>query len=381
MLLKALEQVDIVTGCEVATVFKGCPYVEILAYGVNTDVLDEKLKEANKGLASSGQLLYEGLKKNAEEKGLVIDTFFMENRSDYRKMFFHELIKHPENAYLYEGIEGETEEEKAANFAKQYLDNPDSDFYVDLGNSATRKVEMQKMIQRHENLVFDQQIIKNAGSAAGQFYIELMKHPENKPLIDERITSFKKFLYLGVYNENSPFFIDLSSTKPSPQVVINAIHEAGGKALIAHWGRYLLSNEDVFDWRTEQGRKNLEEIIDMCDGAECAYPDNPMDLRKIIYDMCKKKGKIISVGGDYHGRKGKEGPQYQLGSQLREKGLRKVEQLEWVKESTVNGKEFLDQVEEEHQFRKRLRALLDKKAEQQHNQALDSRGESHEYNE
>ena len=358
-LLKIIEEVDIVPGCEVLTIFKGCPYVEILAYGVDIYTLEENLKQAREGLDSPGEKIYEGLKQAIKNHGIKIDEFFMQNRSDYRKLFFHELIRHPENAYLYEGIPGETEEEKAENFARQYLDNPKSDFYVDLENSRTRKAEMQKMIQRHGNLVFDQDIIKNAGSAAGQFYTELLKYPENRPLIDERITSLKKFNYLGLYNEKSPFFVDLSTTKPSPETVIKAIHEAGGKALVAHWGRYMLSNEDVFNWKTEQGRKNLEEIIDMCDGAECAYPDNPIELRRMIYNICKEKGKMISIGGDNHGRGGKEGKQYQLGSQ----SGREVEQLEWIKQSVVSGKEFLSQIEEEHQFRKRLIRLRDRKIE------------------
>ena len=355
-LLKVIEEMNIVPGCEVLTTFKGCPYVEILAYGVDINKLEEKLKEAREGLDSPGQKIYEGLKEKIKKYGIKIDDFFMENRSDYRKMFFHELIRHPENAYLYEKIEGETEEEKAANFAAQYLDNPESEFYVDLNNSSTRKVEMQKMIQRHPNLVFDLDIIKNAGSAVGQFYTELMKYPENEKLIDKRIDSLKKFIYLGLYNEKSAFFVDLESTKPKLEKVIQAIHEAGGKALVAHWGRYLLSNEDVFDWRTEQGRDNLKEIIDMCDGAECAYPDNPMELRRLIYSICKENGKIISIGGDNHGKGGKEGKQYQLGSQ----SGKEVEELKWINETVISGKDFLKQVEEEHHYRARLEKIIER---------------------
>ncbi len=371
-LLKVIEEMNIVPGCEVLTTFKGCPYVEILAYGVDIDKLEDKLKEAREGLDSPGQKIYEGLKENIKKYGIKIDEFFMENRSDYRKMFFHELIRHPENAYLYEKIKGETEEERAKNFARQFLDNPESDFYVDLQNSSTRKAEMQKMIQRHTNLVFDQDIIKNAGSAAGQFYTELMKYPENEPLIDKKIDSLKKFNYLGLYNEKSPFFVDLSTTKPSPETVINAIHEAGGKALVAHWGRYLLSNEEVFDWRTPQGRENLEKIIDMCDGAECAYPDNPMELRRLIYNICKEKGKIISIGGDNHGKGGKEGEQYQLGSQ----NGREVAGLEWIKDTVISGKEFLKQVEEEHHYRARLKRIIERnRNENQKNPTNDKESE------
>ena len=357
-LLKVIEEVKIVTGYEVKTIFEGCPYVEILAYGVDIDVLDEKLKQARKGLKDPSQKLYEGLKEIAKRNGIKADLFFMENRSDYRKLFFHELLKHPENAFLYETIEGDTEEEKAENLE---LDNPESDFYVDLNNSKTRKAEIQKMVKRHKELVFDTDILKNAGFVVAQFYTELLKHPENKLLMGNLMDSQKKLIYSGIYNKNSSFFVDLSTTKPSLDTVINAIHEAGGKALVAHWGRYLSSNEDVFNWKTEQGKKNLEEIIDMCDGAECAYPDNPIELQRLIYNLCKKNEnkKFISIGGDNHGKSGKEGKQYMLGSQ---KG-RGVNELEWVKESVIDGKDFLSQIEAQHHYKKRLRELIAKKAE------------------
>lgn len=358
-LLKILNEIDIVTGCEVLTIFKGCPYVEILAYDVDLDVLEQKLNEEREGLEQPGEVLAKGLKEAAKKHNIIIDEFFIDNRSDYRKLFFHEMIRHPENAKFYVGIEGETEEEKAQNFAKQFIDNPESDFYVDLNNTSTRKKAMIKMIQEHGDLVFDTAIIQSAGEAAGQFYIELMKHPENKGLIDPRITTNKTFNYLGLYNESSPFYIDLSTTKPSIQSVVNAIHEAGGKAIVAHWGRYKLSNEDVFDWTTSEGKANLEEIIDICDGAECSYPDNPMDLRRMMYNMCKEKGKLISIGGDNHGKSGKEGPQYQLGSQ----DGKEVEELKWIKKSVIEGHEFTRMLEEEYGYRRRLQKLIAEKKE------------------
>lgn len=138
-LLKILNEVDIVTGCEVLTVFKGCPYVEILAYDVDLDVLEKKLNEAREGLEQPGEVLAKGLKEVTKKHNIKIDEFFIDNRSDYRKLFFHELIRHPENAKFYEGIKGDTEEEKAQNFAKQFIDNTESDFYVDLNNASTRK--------------------------------------------------------------------------------------------------------------------------------------------------------------------------------------------------------------------------------------------------
>ena len=358
-LFDTIKQVNIITGCEVLTIFKGCPYVEILAYDVDLDLLEHNLTKIRQEFITPGEKIYTGLKEAIKKYNIKIDEFFLNNRNDYRKLFFHELLKHPENAFLYEKIPGKNEEEKSEYFSKKYIENPNSDFFVDLNNSKTRKKEMLKMIKNHPDITFDYEIIKNAGFTTGEFYTELLKYPENKHLIDKRITSLKTFNYLGLYNENSPFFVDLSSITPTPNLVVDAIHDAGGKALIAHWGKYLLSNEDVFNWKTINGRKNLEELIDICDGAECAYPDNPIELRKIIYDICKEKGKIISIGGDNHGKNSKEDEKYQLGSQ----NIKDIDCLKWVKKSVIKGKDFISSLEEKHKYKNRLELLINDKEE------------------
>lgn len=312
-LLNILNEMYILPGCELVTTYKGCPYVEILGYGVDINILEEEITKMNSTLRNPGDVICEGARRIKEENDLDFDLFSIENRSDYKKLFFHELTKHPENEYLYKDIEGETEEEKAENFAKKYIDNPESDFYVDLNNQSTRKKDMQKMIEEHQDLVFDIEIIKQAGAAAGQLYNELLKDPKSKALLEGKIKDQKQFNYMGLYNEKSPFFIDLTSAKPPIEEVVGIIKKAGGIAIVAHWGRYIRSNPEFFDWKTEEGLQNLHEIIQMCDGAECDYPDNPPELQEIIYNYCKENGKYISQGSDHHSIDGKEGAQYKIG--------------------------------------------------------------------
>lgn len=313
-LLEILSQMYIIPGCELVTTYKGCPYVEILGYGVDINILENEITRINIGLENPGNVICEGARRIKEENNLNIDMFPIENRSNYKKLFFHELIKHPENEHLYKDIEGETEEEKAENFAKRYIENPESDFYVDLNNQSTRKTDMQEMIEKHQELVFDIETIKQAGAAGGQFYNELLKDQRSKDLLGENIKNQKQFNYMGLYNEKSPFFIDLTSAKPKIEDVIEAIKNAGGVAIVAHWGRYYRSNPEIFDWKTKEGIENLYEIIQMCDGAECNYPDNPPELQEIIYNYCKENGKYISQGSDHHSIDGKEGKQYKIGT-------------------------------------------------------------------
>ena len=100
-LLDILNEMYIVPGCELVTTYKGCPYVEILAYGVDINIIEEELKRINSELRNPGDVICEGAKRIKQENNLDIDIFPIENRSDYKKLFFHELIKHPENEHLY----------------------------------------------------------------------------------------------------------------------------------------------------------------------------------------------------------------------------------------------------------------------------------------
>lgn len=329
----------IIPGCELITTYKGCPYVEILGYGVDINILENEIARINSGLENSGDVICEGARRIKEENSLNFDMFPIENRSNYKKLFFHELIKHPENEHLYKDIEGETEEEKAENFAKNYIENPESDFYVDLNNQSTRKKAMQEMIKKHQELVFDIETIKQAGSAGGQFYNEILKDQKSKELLGENIESQKQFNYMGLYNEKSPFFIDLTSAKPKIEDVIEAIKNAGGVAIVAHWGRYHRSNPEIFNWKTKEGIENLHEIIQMCDGAECNYPDNPPELQEIIYNYCKENGKYISQGSDHHSIDGKEGKQYKIGTTS---GL-EIEENEFAKKLRMPVKDLIQQ--------------------------------------
>lgn len=337
-LLAILNDMYIVPGCELITTYKGCPYVEILTYGVDINILEEEIANLNKGLENAGDVICEGARRIKEQNHLEFDMFSIENRNNYKKLFFHELIKHPENEYLYKDIEGETEEAKAENFAKKYIDNPESDFYVDLNNPATRKKEMQTMIENHKEIVFDSDIIKHAGASAGIFYRELLKHEDSRALLGENIQSQKQFNYLGLYNEKSPFFVDLTSAKPKIEDVLKAIKKAGGIGVVAHWGRYHRSNPEIFNWDSKEGIENLQEIIQMCDGAECNYPDNPPELQEIIYQYCKEHNKYISQGSDHHSIDGKEGKQYKIGTM---NGI-EVEENSFVKDLRIPVKDLVD---------------------------------------
>ena len=182
-LLKVISEMNIVPGCEVITCYKGSPYIEILAYGVDYKKLDEELKEIQKRKKSAGKVLCEELKEKAKQFGFEADLFYMENRGDFRKLFFHEIKRYAEtnevNRSLIEGIEGETEEEQAHIFANKYLLNKE------------RMLEIvAEMKEENPKFEFDTDVLstENIGDLSKTFFYEIKRHAKtnevNRSLIE-----------------------------------------------------------------------------------------------------------------------------------------------------------------------------------------------------
>lgn len=175
------------------------------------------------------------------------------------------------------------------------------------------------------------------------FYEELMSHEENRRIFGNitNVDTLKKFIYNYLYNPKSPFFVDMSSTRPTIQDVIQCIHEAGGKAVLAHPVRY--NQLDM--------RKEIDEIIKLgLDGLEVYYPDQNKEYREFLLQKVIEYG-LISTGGSDDHRNYKEGKQYRMGII----DLPDAEETKWIKET----RNFLDENEEISDFRKKLRVMVD----------------------
>lgn len=126
-------------------------------------------------------------------------------------------------------------------------------------------------------------------------FAQLVEIPENHAFFldfeahtDEPLTYYRHELY----NKESPLYIDFSALYFSPEEIINAIHEAGGLAFLAHSYCY-----------TESIHGHLDEITDRYpfDGLECRYPQFTAEQTAAITALCRKKGLLMSGGSDYHG--------------------------------------------------------------------------------
>ena len=104
--------------------------------------------------------------------------------------------------------------------------------------------------------------------------------------------TLKLFLNKHLYKAGSPFFVDMAETRPKYQDTIDAIHKAGGQAILAHPGRYM----DKFDVLA-----NLDDMISYgLDGLEVFYPDHPYELRQKLLAKAREHNIKVSGGSDDH---------------------------------------------------------------------------------
>ena len=91
-------------------------------------------------------------------------------------------------------------------------------------------------------------------------------------------------LYYELFSPDSPENVLVTAAYPEPKEIIDAIHEAGGIAVLAH-----PASRNSFDL--------LEELIPQgLDGVEVWHPDNTEEQQKALLKIAKSND-ILAVGG------------------------------------------------------------------------------------
>ncbi len=96
-------------------------------------------------------------------------------------------------------------------------------------------------------------------------------------------------LYNMLFSKESRINVLMESTYPEPAEIIEAIHEAGGIAVLAHPGFY--NNFEL-----------LEELIPLgLDGVEVWHPENTPEQQELLINIAKKNDLLMTGGSDFHG--------------------------------------------------------------------------------
>lgn len=216
-----------------------------------------------------------------------------------------------------------------------------------------------------EDIIFDKQKLDEAyeeikirgkGGVVGPFFQELSSHKENNDILkyiengeEKQANTLKLFINKHLYNMSSPLFVNMEQSRPSYQDTIDAIHKCGGKAILAHPGRYM----DKFNV--------LEHIDDMIsyglDGIEVFYPDHDYELRQKLLQKVREHQLIASGGSDDHHTK-KEGIQYEMGRV----DIPNIPETQWIKENSEN---YLNKNNILNKYLEELRLIKDEREKEE----------------
>ena len=125
------------------------------------------------------------------------------------------------------------------------------------------------------------------GISKRTIYEDLVKR---NPQFTTEFPSYKSFFRNGLSNPESAYFLNEALTYPSFQEVVNLIHDAGGKAFLAHPYEY--------------GLENLDQLLDYCnqqlDGIECFHPSASFIQSIALFNYCEKHQLNACGGSDFH---------------------------------------------------------------------------------
>jgi predicted metal-dependent phosphoesterase TrpH len=99
---------------------------------------------------------------------------------------------------------------------------------------------------------------------------------------------FSIYNQYGITNDSGDY--------PPTKEVIKHIHDAGGKAILAHPGVSIkVTDPKLF-------RPRLLQLLEQgFDGVECYYPTHSTEITDICLQFCRERGLLITTGSDCHG--------------------------------------------------------------------------------
>lgn len=127
------------------------------------------------------------------------------------------------------------------------------------------------------------------------FYNEIKSHLENKSKVPSDLwEDFKNFKNNHYHIKGNTFYINMAKDYPKIEIIIDIIHQSGGKAFIAHIYQYKEIENKILE---------LKEIINKysIDGIECYHSIFSNSESEKLQKFAKSHNLLISGGSDYHG--------------------------------------------------------------------------------
>lgn len=277
---------------------------------------------------SDGSYEVKELLKMAEEKELSIISI-----TDHDKIGAYEELKTINiseyyNGNIITGCECKCVYEKVPieilgyGFDLQAFSNTYITQQKNLNKVQEKYLEYFKQVGKQIGLIFDSELTltNNIIYAADCFERELKKNPENLRILKENNIDIQANFYRDCQsNHNTIFYIDETKDFSKPEEIIQAIHQSGGLAFLAH----------PFIYPFEDKKKTIEQIIKSydLDGLECYYTLFTEEEKQWIAKLCDNYGKYKSGGSDFHGI---SKPDIQIGTGRGDLIVLKKDVEEWI---------------------------------------------------
>lgn len=144
--------------------------------------------------------------------------------------------------------------------------------------------------------------IKEKNDMANDILIDdMVKYVENNNILKQLKIPTDETFYRTVFyrqhycNPKSPFYIDKTINAMSIHDVVNAIHDAGGVAILAH----------IFVYQFENIEDKLKSILDLglIDGIECGHRKHTEEQIKYLERFAYNNKLLKTAGSDFHREK------------------------------------------------------------------------------
>lgn len=154
-------------------------------------------------------------------------------------------------------------------------------------NSLARRKASQLMVGKASKLYpISSELVLKCASGSTNIYKQHIMHA----LMEcGYAASMYDELYDKLFDPKSEENILVQPKYPTPKEVIDAIHEAGGVAIVAHPGRSGVL--DILDELVEAG----------LDGVEVWTPENTEEQTAAFQEYCTKNKLLMTGGSDFHG--------------------------------------------------------------------------------